>query len=310
MMRSSCARNEYTMIEDEELDADYFVHFYADMFGSNIVPYPKATSVEERLENIKAIEKDVENRLNVTISHIPPHEIIDKNPSAVKHLHELMRAIDEARLSHVSFNHPKELPRRVQLQYNSPVIVNSTPHGFIKQDVVSPPFTPFNNKSVEIAKSSALKSVTDSGVVTAAPVQKVADLNESQQSIGTLSRLSNQIWEAKTKASLVYDLAQRNLTDDLQPNLQNLRQHLVSLEAQINSAITAIDRLAVRSDAHLDSDATTAQSLPSEYDECAHLDYELEKTLREMKKVTAESLVHCVREFKKSMITLSCRKTI
>lgn len=102
------------MIEDEELDADYFVHFYTDMFGSNtgtpsfypdfVVPYPKATSVEERLENIKAIEKDVENRLNVTISHIPPHEIIDKNPSAVKHLHELMHAIDEARLSHVSFS--------------------------------------------------------------------------------------------------------------------------------------------------------------------------------------------------------------
>lgn len=88
----------------------------------------------------------------------------------------------------------------------------------------------------------------------------------------------------RTKASLVYDLAQRNLTDNLQPNLQNLRQHLVSLEVQINSAITAIDRLAVRGDAHLDSDATTAQSLPSEYDECAHLDYELEKTLREMKR--------------------------
>nr|CDS29855.2 hypothetical transcript [Hymenolepis microstoma] len=260
---------------------------------------------DERLENIIAIEKDIENRLNVTISHIPPQEIIDKNPSAVRDLNELMLAIDDARLSHLSL----EIPRRVQLLYSSPVIRNST-QDYIKQDVVSPPFTPFNDKSVEIMKSSALKSATDSGVVTAAPIQNVADLNDSQRSIGTLSRLSNQIWEAKTKASLVYDLAQKNLADNLQPDLKNLRLNLVSLETQIKSTISAVDRLTVHNDSHLDSDVTTAQSLPTEYDECSQLDCELEKTLREMKKAKTECLIHCVKEFKKSMMTLTSRKTI
>ncbi|VDO03864.1 unnamed protein product [Rodentolepis nana] len=303
-------RRDYTMIADEELDADYFINFYTEMFGAKIVPHPMAVSADERLDNIVAIEKDIENRLNVTISHIPPHEIIDGNPSAVRDLNELMRAIDDARLSHLSLNHPREIPRRVQLTYSGPVINNSTPQGYIKQDIVSPPFTPFHNKSVEIMKSSAVKSVTDSGVVTAPPIQKVSDLNDSQRSMGTLSLLSNQIWEAKTKASLVYDLAQKNLANSLQPDLKNLRQCLISAGTQIRSAVAAVDRITVRDDEHLDSDVTTAQSLFSDYDECGQLDHELENTLREMKKATTECLVHCVKEFKKSMMTLTNRKTI
>lgn len=70
----------------------------------SLVPYPIASNADERLKNIEAIEKDIESRLNITISHIPPQEIMDKNTSAVKHLHELMQAIDEARLGHLSFS--------------------------------------------------------------------------------------------------------------------------------------------------------------------------------------------------------------
>lgn len=78
-----------------------------------------------------------------------------------------------------------------------PEVANSIPNGFDKHDVASPPFTPYKEKSVEILKSSALKSISDSGVITAGPVLKATDLNESLQSVGTLSRLSNEIWEAK-----------------------------------------------------------------------------------------------------------------
>lgn len=76
----------------------------------------------------------------------------------------------------------------------------------------------------------------------------------------------------------MYELTQKELGENWGPYLMELRENLVSLEEKISSAITAIDRLTP--DAQFNSDATTAQSLPSEYDEYANLDHELRRVIQ------------------------------
>ncbi|KAM7534582.1 hypothetical protein Aperf_G00000115981 [Anoplocephala perfoliata] len=151
---SSFRESGYSLVSYEEVDADYFAHFYADMFGANIIPFPFARNVNERLDNIKAIEKDIEGRLDVSLTHIPPEEVVEKRSSAAKNLYELLRAIDKVRLSHGSFNHPTEVPRRTS-QYDCPIF-DTCVHS--RLEVSSPPFTPFKDKSAEIVKTPTPKS--------------------------------------------------------------------------------------------------------------------------------------------------------
>lgn len=93
----------------------------------------------------------------------------------------------------------------------------------------------------------------------------------------------------RKKATIIHRLAQKNLAvGNIHPNLQDLRNQLVSLSDHINSTVHALDHLphpsALPLTSDLDSEATNAQSIPSDYDERDHLDSELERTLREMKK--------------------------
>lgn len=95
------------VLNDNELDADYFAKVYTDLFGLEksrcgplntfpLVPYPNAQSTEQRISNIEAIEKDIEERFDVTLSHIPPGHIINGVSTAVEDLNEILETIDVA----------------------------------------------------------------------------------------------------------------------------------------------------------------------------------------------------------------------
>ncbi|EUB58248.1 hypothetical protein EGR_06883 [Echinococcus granulosus] len=297
--------NQNPVLTDSEIDADYFVKVYTDLFGLERIPYPNAQSTKQRIINIEAIEKDIESRFDVTLSHIPPDHIINRVPTAVKDLNEIMGNIDVARRTNKCFaeevsasglqnaNSP-EIPRRT-VGFNLPkfpeksVVGNSLCRRLLRESfaLISPPTTPCEKPAVEIVRNPSPKSATDSGVTAVATRSVVSELGSLGPSIDTISFLSEKIREAKTQAVVLCGLCKKGFRRHWRPDLYELRNCLIKLGEGIEATVAAIDTLSPNPLDLPDPDETTATSIPTDSDEVAELyklNTECERTLAEKSK--------------------------
>nr|CDS23394.1 hypothetical protein EgrG_000089500 [Echinococcus granulosus] len=318
--------NQNPVLTDSEIDADYFVKVYTDLFGLERIPYPNAQSTKQRIINIEAIEKDIESRFDVTLSHIPPDHIINRVPTAVKDLNEIMGNIDVARRTNKCFaeevsasglqnaNSP-EIPRRT-VGFNLPkfpeksVVGNSLCRRLLRESfaLISPPTTPCEKPAVEIVRNPSPKSATDSGVTAVATRSVVSELGSLGPSIDTISFLSEKIREAKTQAVVLCGLCKKGFRRHWRPDLYELRNCLIKLGEGIEATVAAIDTLSPNPLDLPDPDETTATSIPTDSDEVAELyklNTECERTLAEKSKLMLDSVTHCVRQLKAAINPIS-----
>ncbi|VDK36119.1 unnamed protein product [Taenia asiatica] len=315
-----------SVLTNSEVDADYFVKVYSDIFGLEKIPYLYAQSNEQRISNIEAIEKDIERRFDVTLSHIPPDHIINRVSTAVKDLNEIMETIDFAKRTNkclpedLSAGDPQnanspELPRRT-LNYNLPEfpgksVDDKTLYRRIMGEsfaLISPPTTPREKPAVEIVRSPSSKSATDSGVTAVATRSAVSKSDSLAPSIDTISFLSEKIREARTQAALLCGLCMNGSHRRRAPDLCELRGCLIKLGGDIEATIAAIDSLSPNP-LHLpDPDETTATSIPTDSDEVAELyrlNTECERVLAEKRRLMLDSVTHCVRQLKGAIKPIS-----
>ncbi|CDI97136.1 conserved hypothetical protein [Echinococcus multilocularis] len=318
--------NQNSVLTDSEIDADYFVKVYTDLFGLERIPYPNAKSTKQRILNIEAIEKDIESRFDVTLSHIPPDHIISRVPTAVKDLNEIMGNIDVARKTSKCFaeevstgdlqnSNSPELPRRT-VAFNLPrfleksVVDNSLRRRLLRESfaLISPPTTPCEKPAVEIVRNPSPKSATDSGVTVVATGSVVSESGSLGPSIDTISFLSEKIREAKTQAVLLCGLCKNGFRRHWRPDLYELRNCLIKLGEGIEATVAAIDTLSPNPLDLPDPDETTAASIPTDSDEVAELyqlNTECERTLAEKSKLMLDSVTHCVRQLKAAITPIS-----
>ncbi|VDM31486.1 unnamed protein product [Hydatigera taeniaeformis] len=300
-------------------DADYFVRVYADIFGMDRIPYPNAHSAEQRFFNIEAIEKDIESRFDVTLSHIPPCHVVDRVSTAVEDLNEIMENIDFAKRAHKCISAEAfvsdmrrsispEIPRGTVNENLPPCsekpLCGKPLYRHLANEsfaLISPPTALCEQSVPEIVKNSSPKSPPDSGVTAVAPKPIVFDLNGPNSSFDAVSFLSEKIREARSQAALLCGLCTNRVQKRWTPELCELRNCLIKLGGDIEATVAAIDTLSPNPLDLLDPDTTTATSIPTDLDEVAELyrlNTECERVLAEKKKLMLDSVTHCVRQLK------------
>ncbi|KAL5106831.1 hypothetical protein TcWFU_005132 [Taenia crassiceps] len=276
--------------------------------------------------NIEAIEKDIERRFDVTLSHIPPNHVIQRRPTAVEDLNEIMETIDAAKTANRCFfedlyaGDPKnvnspELPRRAltcnMLEFPEKPAHDKALYRCLMQEscaFISPPTTPRENPAIEIIRNPSPKSATDSGVIAVASGSAVCKSAGLEQTFDTISFLSDKIREAKTQAALLCGLCMDGSSRRQKPDLYELRNCLIKLGGDIEATVAAIDSLSPNPLDLPDPDRTTVTSIPTDSDEVEELyrlNTECERVLAEKRKLMLDSVTHCVRQFKGAINPIS-----